>query len=70
MKNSAEAEKEFNEWNWIIKDNEDTTSGETNCAYDRIISNNELKPRIIRYGIEKEIKKEQSDHYLVWVELR
>jgi len=65
-----EAEKEFNEWNWIIKDNEDTTSGETNCAYDRIISNNELKPRIIRYGIEKEIKKEQSDHYLVWVELR
>ncbi len=64
------AETEFDDWNWVVKDNEDTTSGETNCAYDRIITSSELKQRVIRHGIDKEIKKEQSDHYLVWVELK
>lgn len=67
---SAEIETEFDNWNWIINDKEDTTSGNSNCAYDRIIVSDLLKTKIIRYGIEKDINKEQSDHYLVWTELK
>ena len=63
-------ENEFDAWNWVIRDNEDTTSGDSNCAYDRIITSILLKDKIERYGIEKGINKEQSDHYLVWIEVK
>ncbi len=63
-------ENEFEKWSWIINDNEDTTSGDSNCAYDRIITSSLLKDKVVRYGIDKEVNKEQSDHYLIWVELR
>ena len=65
-----EVEKEFDEWHWVINDKEDTTSGESNCAYDRIIASNELKEKVIRHGIEKNTEKEHSDHYLIWVEVK
>lgn len=63
-------ETEFDDWNFIIKDNDDTTSGYSDCAYDRIIVSNQLKDKVIKHSIEKDIKKEQSDHYLVWVEIK
>ena len=54
---------------WIIKDNDDTTVAKSNCAYDRIIINEDMKEEFIRYGIYKNITKNISDHYPVWVEL-
>ncbi len=63
-------ETEFEDWNWIIKDTDDTTSGQSNCAYDRIILSNDLNKKFIRYDIDKDVNKEQSDHYLIWLELR
>lgn len=63
-------ETEFDDWNWIIKDSQDTTTSSTNCAYDRIILNNDAKKELENYGInKKEITSSVSDHYLVWVEL-
>ncbi len=68
---SNEKEKEFDSWNWIITDDEDTTVSATDCAYDRIIINQDLTNEFINYGIYKEgIIKEISDHYLVWVSFR
>ncbi|MBI2148363.1 hypothetical protein HYU23_01675 [Candidatus Woesearchaeota archaeon] len=63
-------ENEFDNWNWIIQDNEDTTVSETNCAYDRIIVSDNLKSQITNYGIDKSINKEHSDHYLIWFEIK
>lgn len=57
----------FKGWNWIIDDTQDTTVGSTNCAYDRIIMDNELFLRMNNKGIDTDITSEQSDHYLVWV---
>jgi len=62
-------ESEFGSWNWLISDNQDTTSSSTNCAYDRIILNDDANAEVISHGIySKGITKEVSDHYLVWVE--
>jgi len=55
--------------NYLIDDNEDTTVSSTDCAYDRIIMNDDSYEEYVDYGIYKEITSEQSDHYLVWVEL-
>ena len=63
-------ENEFSNWEWVIKDDEDTTSGASNCAYDRIIINNKLSSKIKKYGIYNNITKNQSDHYLIWIELK
>jgi hypothetical protein len=57
---------DFDDWNWVILDDEDTTTGNTHCAYDRIIINDEF----VSYGINKNITKEVSDHYLVWIEIK
>lgn len=54
-------------WYWVIKNSDDTTSGFSDCAYDRIILNADAKNEYVAYGIEK---TEYSDHYLVWVRLR
>lgn len=63
-------ETEFDDWNWMITDDEDTTVSATNCAYDRIILNDDSYEEYIQDGIyKKEITKDVSDHYLVWVEL-
>jgi len=61
---------EFDSWRWIIADSEDTTSGNSNCAYDRIILNSDDYAEYKSDGIYKRgITSEVSDHYLVWVEL-
>jgi endonuclease/exonuclease/phosphatase family metal-dependent hydrolase len=66
-----EKQIEFNSWNWEIKDYEDTTVGNSNCAYDRIILNNDAKQEYKSDGIyKKQITNDVSDHYLVWVELK
>jgi len=65
-----EKQTEFDNWNWIIKDDEDTTSSNSNCAYDRIILNDGSYKEYVSDGIyTKEITPEISDHYLVWVEM-
>jgi len=53
---------------WIVPDDADTTVAPSDCAYDRIIyktagSNFSAG----KWGIEKNITGEMSDHYLVWV---
>ena len=64
-------ETEFDDWNWLIKDNEDTTSSSTNCAYDRILLNNDAYAEYKSDGIyKKQITTQISDHYLIWVELK
>lgn len=62
-------EDDFDSWNWLIGDDEDTTVGSTDCSYDKIIISDELSDVVVDYGIDKSITSEQSDHYLVWVEL-
>jgi len=62
---------EFDSWNWLITDNQDTTSGNSNCAYDRILLNSDANAEYKSYGIyKKQITTEISDHYLVWVEMK
>src|SRR3989344_463776 len=60
-------ETQFDSWNWIINDSEDTTVSNTNCAYDRIIMNQDSYKEYLTYGIYKEnINSDVSDHYLVY----
>jgi hypothetical protein len=61
-------EDDFETWNWIIGDDDDTTVGTSNCAYDRIIINDNMFPEYIDDGIRK-VNKDASDHYVVYVEL-
>jgi len=62
----TEEEPEFDDWFWVIPDYEDTTVGNTDCAYDRIIVNNGVKNKYIDSGVMREVNSDQSDHYLVW----
>jgi len=48
----------------------DTTAGDTNCAYDRIILNQGSYINYIDSGIYTETTSEYSDHYLVWLKVR
>jgi deoxyribonuclease-1-like protein len=57
----------FLDWKWIIKDDEDTTTGKSNCAYDRILMNELAYSKYLGYGIDKNVTIEMSDHYLIWV---
>jgi len=67
---SAATEPEFDTWHWIIPDNADTTVSPTDCAYDRIILNDDSYSEYSTYGIYREgIVSGVSDHYLVWVKL-
>lgn len=63
-----ESEGDFNSWLWVIPDTEDTTVAATECTYDRIIVNEPVKKRVLKYGVMKDVNKGQSDHYLVWGE--
>jgi hypothetical protein len=52
----------FKNWHWVITNDEDTTSGNTNCAYDRFI----LNYAAYRYYKENSIDNNNlgiSDHY-------
>jgi hypothetical protein len=61
----------FFDWNWIINDDSDTTSGNSNCAYDRIILNKNAYDEFIITGIDSsDINEKVSDHYLVWALIR
>lgn len=62
--------QDFGSWNWLIKDNQDTTVSRTDCAYDRIIVNSNMNNEVITSGIYTNgINSTISDHYLVWVEI-
>ena len=56
-------------FDWLIKDNQDTTSGNSNCAYDRIIIAKHFSQHIGNSGI-RTTPKELSDHYLIWMEVK
>jgi endonuclease/exonuclease/phosphatase family metal-dependent hydrolase len=63
-------EKQFDNWLWLIGDDEDTTTTSTNCAYDRIIVTKQAQISIIKYGIWKEgVSSEISNHYPIWLEI-
>jgi len=67
---NAQKETEFDNWNWLINDDEDTTVSATHCAYDRILLNSDANNEYVNDGIYKSgITKDISDHYLIWVEL-
>ncbi|MBT7102382.1 hypothetical protein HN935_02615 [archaeon] len=57
---------DFEDWDWVIGDDEDTTSGFSDCAYDRIISSG---VEVVSSGV-REIDARVSDHNLVWVEVK
>jgi hypothetical protein len=42
---------DFKNWTWLIKDNIDTTTGATDCAYDRIIVNSDENKEVIKSGV-------------------
>lgn len=51
-------------WTWAIPDNADTTSGPSDCAYDRIVVNPSMTPHLLQAGIDKTTN--YSDHYEIW----
>ena len=57
----------FLDWKWIIKDDEDTTVGRSDCAYDRILMNEQAYNKYLGHGIDKNVTSEMSDHYLIWL---
>ena len=61
-----EEEIHLDSWNWIIKDDADTTTTKTDCAYDRIIVANSIE--VSDFGIV-EIDEDVSDHKLIWAEI-
>ena len=63
-----EEEEHFEDWEWVIEDEEDTTVSKTDCAYDRIILNEDALEEFVVYGIDDKVIEEESDHYLVWFE--
>jgi len=60
---------DFEDWNYLIGDDEDTTVASSSNAYDRIIVNDDLLDEVVSDGIDSSITSEQSDHYLVWIEI-
>ena len=67
---NASVEDDFASWHWVVEDYEDTTVSSTDCAYDRIILNDDSMEEYAGDGIYSEgITPDVSDHYLVWVEL-
>ena len=53
-------------WTWVIGDDADTTSGFSDCAYDRIIVSSGVG--VLDSGV-REIDARVSDHNLVWAEV-
>ena len=62
---------DFADWKWLINNDVDTTSGNSNCAYDRIIINSDAYNEFINIGIDySDINEKVSDHYLIWTLIR
>lgn len=63
-------ENDFVDWEWVIKDVQDTSTDSNDCAYDRIILNDDAYDEFEDSGVEDEdITADVADNYLVWVEL-
>lgn len=68
---SEEKETEFDGWNWLIKNDQDTTISSSDCAYDRIIVNSDAEGEVLDSGIDSsQITEAMSDHAIVWVKLK
>ena len=59
------------QYNWLVNDIADTTVSSTDCAYDRIITLEDLNGRLVgSWGIDTSITNTSvSDHYPVWFDL-
>ncbi len=59
------------QYNWLVNDIADTTVSSTDCAYDRIITIEDLNGRLVgSWGIDTSITNTSvSDHYPVWFDL-
>ena len=59
------------QYNWLVNDIADTTVSSTDCAYDRIITIENLNGRLVgTWGIDTSITNTSvSDHYPVWFDL-
>ncbi|MBR9702697.1 hypothetical protein GOV10_01550 [Candidatus Woesearchaeota archaeon] len=57
--------KDFDKWNWIISDHEDTLTAPQSCAYDRIFLNQDALAEFASFHIDKTINPEVSGHYLI-----
>lgn len=57
------------EYIWIVDDEADTTVGKSECAYDRFIfTEPTLEDYAGSWGMEMDIPRNVSDHYLVWAD--
>lgn len=66
------------EYCWLIDNSMDTTTGDTNCTYDRIIITEDMEPHytggagVFRYDLEYNLTPEEtdaiSDHYPVYAD--
>ena len=59
------------QYKWLVNDLADTTVSSTDCAYDRIVTLDELGGRLVgSWGIDTSIEEtDVSDHYPVWFDL-
>lgn len=57
----------FEDWHWVIDNDQDTTVSTSNDnTYDRIILNDEAKNNFISAGVVRDVSADQSDHYLIY----
>lgn len=66
---NRKVQNNFSVWNWVISDTEDTTVAKSRNAYDRIILNRDAFREFIEKGIDTNVTRDVSDHYLVWVKM-
>ncbi|HME87431.1 MAG TPA: endonuclease/exonuclease/phosphatase family protein [Candidatus Nanoarchaeia archaeon] len=60
----------FKSWFWAIDNLQDTTTGPTNCTYDRILLNQDMRKEFAARKVHtKDITPKESDHYPVWTEI-
>lgn len=59
------------QYKWLVNDLADTTVSSTDCAYDRIVTLDDLGGRLVgSWGIDTSIDNTSvSDHYPVWFDL-
>ena len=57
-------------YEWVIDNSIDTTVAKSDNTYDRIIMNKDMYKEYESKGVYKEVIKEVSDHYLVWVQVK
>ena len=56
----------FTDWKWVVSNYIDTTVATSNNTYDRIIINDATENNFISARVMNDVKKDQSDHYLVY----